>query len=386
MPASNSLTKNVWVALVMLGLAGELAWAVENQFFNTFMFDNIIPDPRPISWMVAASATAATATTILMGTLSDRTRGRWGRRRPYIIMGYIAWGVLTAVFPLAAFFKPVTLAIVMAILFDCLMTYFGSTAHNAALSAYVTDVTTLDNRGKAMGVLEIMKWVAILIVYGGAGAIIQATGYYTFFYFVGGLVLVVGLIGSSQIRETPVTDKPAGTYWAQIADSFRWRNLVSNREFFLVLLGVSLWAIAQNIFFPYLIIYLNHYLKLQMIESSITMGVVILTGGILAAYPLGLLADQSSLGMRGLFLGRECNTGLAPAVLALRYHAELSTSICYRIALAKWRLEFGPQIPTHENGQPRETEAIMRDVNRALEVAVRRDPANWFWVHRRWKD
>ncbi len=101
---------------------------------------------------------------------------------------------------------------------------------------------------------------------------------------------------------------------------------------------------------------------------------------------LGLLADQSSLGMRGLFLGRECNTGLAPAVLALRYHAELSTSICYRIALAKWRLEFGPQIPTHENGQPRETEAIMRDVNRALEVAVRRDPANWFWVHRRWKD
>jgi lauroyl/myristoyl acyltransferase len=28
----------------------------------------------------------------------------------------------------------------------------------------------------------------------------------------------------------------------------------------------------------------------------------------------------------------------------------------------------------------------MRDVNRAFEAAVRRDPANWFWVHRRWKD
>ena len=27
----------------------------------------------------------------------------------------------------------------------------------------------------------------------------------------------------------------------------------------------------------------------------------------------------------------------------------------------------------------------MRDVNRAFETAVRRDPANWFWVHRRWK-
>ena len=27
----------------------------------------------------------------------------------------------------------------------------------------------------------------------------------------------------------------------------------------------------------------------------------------------------------------------------------------------------------------------MLDVNRAFEVAVRRDPANWFWVHKRWK-
>jgi KDO2-lipid IV(A) lauroyltransferase len=27
----------------------------------------------------------------------------------------------------------------------------------------------------------------------------------------------------------------------------------------------------------------------------------------------------------------------------------------------------------------------MRDVNRAFEAAVRRDPANWFWVHDRWK-
>ena len=100
---------------------------------------------------------------------------------------------------------------------------------------------------------------------------------------------------------------------------------------------------------------------------------------------LGLLADQSAKGMRAPFLGHDCNTGLAPAILALRYDAELYTQICYRVALAKWRLEFGEKIPTHENGEPRSSAAIMLDVNRALETAVRRDPANWFWVHRRWK-
>ena len=102
---------------------------------------------------------------------------------------------------------------------------------------------------------------------------------------------------------------------------------------------------------------------------------------------LGLLADQSSPGLRAPFLGHDCNTGLAPAIFALRYDAELSTAICYRVApgeMAAWNS--AGQIPTHENGQPRPAGEIMRDVNRAFETAVRRDPANWFWVHRRWKD
>ena len=35
--------------------------------------------------------------------------------------------------------------------------------------------------------------------------------------------------------------------------------------------------------------------------------------------------------------------------------------------------------------QARSTTDLMRDINRAFEVAVRHDPANWFWVHNRWK-
>ena len=101
---------------------------------------------------------------------------------------------------------------------------------------------------------------------------------------------------------------------------------------------------------------------------------------------LGLLADQSSRGMRAPFLGHDCHTGLAPAVLALRYNARMFSIICFRTDLAQWQIVVGREIQTHENGQPRTSEAIMRDVNHDLEIAVRRDPANWFWVHRRWKD
>ena len=102
---------------------------------------------------------------------------------------------------------------------------------------------------------------------------------------------------------------------------------------------------------------------------------------------LGLLCDQTA-GRNGLqlpFLGHNASTSPAVALFALRYKCPLYTAICYRVGLAKWRIEAGAQIPTHESGEPRSTEAIMRDVNAALEVAIRRDPANWFWVHNRWK-
>jgi len=100
---------------------------------------------------------------------------------------------------------------------------------------------------------------------------------------------------------------------------------------------------------------------------------------------LGLLADQSTPGLRGPFFGQDCSTTLAPAVFALRYHCELYTAFCFRLGPARWRIELGEEIPTHETGRPRRSEDIMSDVNRAFEAAVRRDPANWFWVHRRWK-
>ncbi len=103
---------------------------------------------------------------------------------------------------------------------------------------------------------------------------------------------------------------------------------------------------------------------------------------------LGLLCDQHAgrNGLRLPFLGHDCATSVAPAVFALRYRCALHTGICYRVGLGRWRIEAGEEIPTHENGQPRSTNAIMRDVNRAFEAAVRRDPANWFWVHKRWKE
>ena len=102
---------------------------------------------------------------------------------------------------------------------------------------------------------------------------------------------------------------------------------------------------------------------------------------------LGLLSDQHA-GDNGLlipFFGTPCSTTNAAAVFALRYDCPLFTGYCFRVGLGRWRLEAGDEIPTHANGKPRSLADITLDVNRAFEAAIRRDPANWFWVHNRWK-
>lgn len=106
-------------------------------------------------------------------------------------------------------------------------------------------------------------------------------------------------------------------------------------------------------------------------------------GGVL----LSLAVDQSARdnGLEVPFLGHPCFMTRSPAIMAMRYDCALCAAICYRVGLGRWVIEIGEPIPTRENGQRRSAEAITQDINRAFEVAVRRDPANWFWVHNRWK-
>jgi MFS family permease len=333
--------KPAWWSVYILGFLGSLAWGVENQYFNTFIYNEITPDPRPISWMVAASAITATLASIFIGALSDRMRYKWGRK-PFLLLGYVLWGVTTAIFPISALVSSIGVAIVLAIAFDCVMTFFGSSANDSVFHAYVADITTIDNRGKVMGVLEILTWVAMLVVYGGAGFAIEYLGYYTFFYIVGGLVLVLGLISGLALREPEKpANAPEGTYFSQIAGTFRWAVLRANENLLLLFISITLWGIAQQVFFPYLIIYINHNLKKSTSESSIVIFLAILIGGIALAYPLGILVDKWGRKKVALLAILGEMIGLVAFSLSKSLFTLVITGILWIAPLSAWMIATG---------------------------------------------
>ena len=79
------LSGRFWLALTLFSLIGQVAWVVENMYFNVFIYKVFNASAADISYMVMASAVAATVTTVFIGALSDRI----GKRKLFICGGYI---------------------------------------------------------------------------------------------------------------------------------------------------------------------------------------------------------------------------------------------------------------------------------------------------------
>ena len=69
---SNKLGLKTWVCIIIFGLAGQLAWMVENMYFSAFIQANITKDPWATSAAVISSAIVAAVATIFGGALSAR--------------------------------------------------------------------------------------------------------------------------------------------------------------------------------------------------------------------------------------------------------------------------------------------------------------------------
>jgi MFS family permease len=276
-----------WIALFAMSFAGELAWGVQSQIFNLFMFNEIVPRPLPVSIMVASGALVATLTAIFMGAWSDQT----GKRKPFILAGYTLWGLTVMIFPTTRFITVIGLAIAAILLLNALISFFRATAYESSYNAYLTDITTLENRGSAQGVASLGLWIAMLVTFGGLG-LIEETGYQLFFFIVGALVIIMGDLGGIIVEDSDVpTDADVGVF-KRVRHTFRPNFLRQQKNFFLILLAMGLFMMSFNIFFPFILIYLQHFLELPVANVELLVLLGITVGGVVFAIPAGILSDK----------------------------------------------------------------------------------------------
>ena len=268
-----------WATLLLVGLFGQFAWTIENMYFNVFLYKTISTDPGYIAAMVGWSAAAATLTTLLMGALSDRV----GKRKAFITVGYLLWGLSTAAF---GYITPenagrlfpganaAAAAATMVVVLDCVMTFFGSTANDAAFNAWVTDNTTQQNRGRAESVLAILPLISMLIIFGAFDGLTQQGKWREFFNFFGIAVSVVGLLSLFLVKDEPALKPRRDSYFKNLLYGLRPSVVRQNPELYLSFAAFCLFSVAVQVFFPFLIIYIQYFLGIT--DYAIVLGVVLI--------------------------------------------------------------------------------------------------------------
>ena len=81
---ANKVGLRMWLIVILIGLAGQFAWSIENMYLNTYIAYLNFNAPTSekfdynllISITTALSAVTATLTTLFMGGLSDKLRKR----------------------------------------------------------------------------------------------------------------------------------------------------------------------------------------------------------------------------------------------------------------------------------------------------------------------
>ncbi|MBR5668618.1 MAG: MFS transporter [Spirochaetales bacterium] len=270
--SETKLGKRFWVSMLVFGLMGQIAWVVENMYFNVFIYKMFHATAAEISAMVMASAVMAALTTIVMGALSDKV----GRRKAFMSYGYMLWGASIIVF---AYIRSVMLTIVM----DCVMTFFGSTANDAAYNAWLTDRGDSTNRGRIEGMNSMMPLISVLVVFGSFMGfdLGQHGSWVKIYYIIGGATFAIGLAGLFLIDEAKGLEKTRESMIQTLLYSFRPSVFKENTLLYEILGLFAVFGISIQIFMPYLIIYYEQTLGIA--NYVIIMAPAIIAAAVLTA-------------------------------------------------------------------------------------------------------
>ena len=290
-----------WFLVWTLGIAGQLCWNMENQWFNTFIYAKIARDPTIISWMVAISAAATTFSTFLAGTISDRK----GRRRGVIAIGYILWGVFTIGFGLTQYItggqlgasaQVILVAGFSVVAADAIMSFFGSMGNDSGFNAWANDNMNDSNRGQIGAAMATQPVIGTIVGTVVGGMLVGSDdNYMRLFVVMGGAVILFGIAALLMLKEAPdLKPHVDGSFWHQFASVFNFKKYFKMKELVWVNLTLSVYFIAFNMYFTHLGNYMIYYLGFKADLMGFVEGIALVAAMLFVIPATGLINKNKS--------------------------------------------------------------------------------------------
>ncbi len=240
-----------------------------------------------------AGLVVAAASQPVWGALSDRTRSRWGRRRPFLVGGSLA---NLALFGLLALSGDLwTLALLV------LLIQLASNAVQGAYQSLIPDHVPEAQRGVAAGVKTLVELPSVVVGPLVAGLLLSIAGWTTtervlaVMLFLQLLYIAVTLIALRHIPDPPISQSThLPTCQPSIKQIFHidWQ---SSRDLRWWLVNRALFWFALLVLRTFLINYVEQVAGLSPEEAQRTIGLLAAVLGVLTfgvALPSGYLADR----------------------------------------------------------------------------------------------
>lgn len=172
------------------------------------------------------------------GERSDRTWNRFGRRKPWILVGAPVAALAFVMVPLAN-----TLLALMVFL---LITNFGMALFRSPTVAWLGDLFPSQDRSKANGVINLMGGVGAAIALFGGGVLFERFGRPAPFVFGSLMMLVALAVALKGVKEPEHAGLEKEDVGAGVLNNLRtvWRNPDKSGVF--ILLAILFWFMAFN--------------------------------------------------------------------------------------------------------------------------------------------
>ena len=263
-----------WPRTFLLGfgfLGVSVIWSLYNAYVPVFLKETFHLKSAVIGVIMTIDNIFAIVLLPFLGALSDRTRTRLGRRKPYILAGSILAAVFFVLIPFSMAKEILALMMVTVILMNLSMALFRS-----PVIALMPDITPSPYRSQANGIINFMGGLGSLLVYFG-GKLLYDRNIGLPFYVGGFVMLGACLLVVFFIREPALEPAPAKRS-TPILDT--WKEFAANlkdvfggeKSLLLILLSILCWFIGFNAIETFFTSYAKYYLGMKESTGALILG------------------------------------------------------------------------------------------------------------------
>jgi MFS family permease len=258
-----------------------------------------------LGWLTTVASFVALILPPLVGSLSDHTPGRLGRRHPYIVAGGV---LMIASTPLLVISSNLVIFLI-----GLSLLHLGMNTMTPAYQSLVPDHVPERQRGEASGYVGALTILGNMIGLGLAAYLLGGVSQGSYnadlirhnagiYYIVMTCIMVVGiLITVVGIRETPLKPQPRSPARTQEPEKKRferwlvhsWIDPWRKHNFTVVFLTRASIMLALALFMTFVEYYFAHVQHVaNFVETTAIVAVFALGGGVVSGLVFGILSDR----------------------------------------------------------------------------------------------